>query len=568
MVAILLIWVYAFYLSVVFGFSIIRFFSFLIKDQPSQSSPLSILLLAGLALLTGLVMILSFGMKIGWLANLLLVGLSLILVLSQRRIFFSYLGDKFHSFFHFSPLTFILFLAFFGVVLIKSSQVPQNYDTGLYHAQAIHWIENYPVIPGLGNLHDRLAFDSSWLLISALFSFSFLGLQSFHVLNAFLVVVTTGYFLGKFDRLIHGEINLSNSISILMVFLIRRIFPLEFSSPGTDMPAALLVWVIFLLSMEKVENGKSRKLDPSSLLIIFFSCYVLTIKLSTFPILLLPLFFWILTKKPFQPSRIIHQVILAAFLFLPWMARNVILSGYLVYPVTELDFFTPDWKIPLDQAKSAETSIRTWARNSTNDPSILEAPLTNWLPVWYSQQDPADRQLLLGLAAGLLFFISTVAYSLCRYRYALFKTIRYLIFFVLVLFGSGYWFIEAPAMRFGYGFIGIAFTLLYAPLIYILLRHSQRIRKVLIPVLVVGLILYQAVGIMNSVRNGTLFSNLILPQDYPTAETIENRIDFEVVYTTTHGNQCWYSPFPCVPNLKEQLVLRGSSIENGFKIQP
>lgn len=41
----------------------------------------------------------------------------------------------------------------FVLTLIWTTREPGQYDTGLYHAQAIRWIEDYGVVPGLGNLH-------------------------------------------------------------------------------------------------------------------------------------------------------------------------------------------------------------------------------------------------------------------------------------------------------------------------------------------------------------------------------------------------------------------------------
>ena len=40
-----------------------------------------------------------------------------------------------------------------------------HFDSGLYHAQAIRWIEEYGVVPGLANLHCRLAYNSSAFIL-------------------------------------------------------------------------------------------------------------------------------------------------------------------------------------------------------------------------------------------------------------------------------------------------------------------------------------------------------------------------------------------------------------------
>ena len=45
-----------------------------------------------------------------------------------------------------------------------------HYDTGLYHAQAIRWIEEYGVVPGLANLHSRFGYNSASFALSAFFS--------------------------------------------------------------------------------------------------------------------------------------------------------------------------------------------------------------------------------------------------------------------------------------------------------------------------------------------------------------------------------------------------------------
>ncbi len=49
-------------------------------------------------------------------------------------------------------------------VLILAGQPASHYDTDLYHAQSIRWIEEYGIAPGLGNLHHRLAYNSAFFL--------------------------------------------------------------------------------------------------------------------------------------------------------------------------------------------------------------------------------------------------------------------------------------------------------------------------------------------------------------------------------------------------------------------
>jgi hypothetical protein len=43
-----------------------------------------------------------------------------------------------------------------------------DFDTGFYHLSAIRWLNEFPLVPGLANLHYRLGFNQSSFLLSAL----------------------------------------------------------------------------------------------------------------------------------------------------------------------------------------------------------------------------------------------------------------------------------------------------------------------------------------------------------------------------------------------------------------
>lgn len=77
------------------------------------------------------------------------------------------------------------------------------YDSNLYHAQSIRWIEEYGVVEGLGNLHNRLAYNSASFALTALYSMKFLFGQSLHTvagLMAWFVFADGLRFLRAFAR--------------------------------------------------------------------------------------------------------------------------------------------------------------------------------------------------------------------------------------------------------------------------------------------------------------------------------------------------------------------------------
>ncbi|MCW8140390.1 MAG: hypothetical protein KIT58_15940, partial [Planctomycetota bacterium] len=61
-------------------------------------------------------------------------------------------------------LSFLLAL----VLALRALSVAAIYDTGLYHLSSVRWLMEAPIVPGLGNLHGRLAFNNSSFLWNAL----------------------------------------------------------------------------------------------------------------------------------------------------------------------------------------------------------------------------------------------------------------------------------------------------------------------------------------------------------------------------------------------------------------
>lgn len=84
----------------------------------------------------------------------------------------------------------------FGFILVtcwiasRAMIPPTNYDSGLYHLSAIRWINEYPIVPGLGNLHGRLAFNSSFFTyVAALNLYPYFG-NGRSIANSFLMLLT------------------------------------------------------------------------------------------------------------------------------------------------------------------------------------------------------------------------------------------------------------------------------------------------------------------------------------------------------------------------------------------
>lgn len=62
-------------------------------------------------------------------------------------------------------------------------------DTGMYHLPMARWLVEYPIVPGLANLHGRFGFNNASLLHAALFECGPFEGRSHHFVNGPLVLL-------------------------------------------------------------------------------------------------------------------------------------------------------------------------------------------------------------------------------------------------------------------------------------------------------------------------------------------------------------------------------------------
>ena len=423
---------------------------------------LTLTFLAGILLVTTIACLLSFVTSLSALAvGLVLAGAILILILELRRTNLAQISAWLKAQ-RPSRIWLLLVLLILGLVIDLSTRRPANPDTGIYHAQAIQWMETYPVVPGLGNLHSRFAYNSSWLVVNALFSFAFLGIRSFHVLPGltFFLFCLSG--MAVLRKIGAGKARLSDWFLVILLPLSFFTIAPESSSPGTDLPAILLTWILLSEWMAQQEAPEEQPLRP--LVLSLAGVFALTIKLSTAPLLILPAIYFMQALRQ-KSGRTLALMGLGSLLIVaPWAGRNVVLSGYLVYPEPEINIFNVDWKIPPEQAAYERTVIQAWARIPREDAlTVMKMPFATWVNAWYQNLPLRQRAMLWGCllgpaSAGLAFLFLP---GLRRRVGRVFR--RLFLGWMLAWAGLIYWFFSAPDFRFGIGFVLAALVLGWLP---------------------------------------------------------------------------------------------------------
>ncbi|MCU0443754.1 MAG: hypothetical protein MUE85_02475 [Microscillaceae bacterium] len=340
MIFIIVIWAYITFIGLGLGFGLQKMLGNTIKPPTSLVS-LPILILLGLAILAGICTIFSFWVRIGEWVHIFIFVLVLGIYFFNYQAIFDYSKNYFSKISYYS--WFILGISFVFAVL---QSVPTSYglDEGFYYITTIKWMSEYPAILGLGNLSTALAYNSNWHILTAFFSFSFLGWQNFNDLNGYLYVLLILYAIEGIEGLLQQKqiiLNFTKAIFIAFSYFFFRPF---IALTSADFAAGMLTWIVMLELLNQFYDNSENNLKIYVL--IGLSCFAFTIKISAIWILIVPVIYIFKTAYELQKSRLFKLIALAFLIVMPYLTRNVITSGYVLYPINIIDIFDFDWKVP------------------------------------------------------------------------------------------------------------------------------------------------------------------------------------------------------------------------------
>jgi hypothetical protein len=568
MISTLLVWIYIFLLTTLIGHFVFRVLERLQHKEISAKPSASELSMTGLTFLGIFLSFLSLFLKIGLTANLIIISLCLVYFLAVRKSIIIDCKILITGFKQFPSIFKVLILIYFILVLIAAQSVPSISDTGLYHIQSIKWISNYKVVPGLGNLHGRFAFNNHSFLAEAFFSFSFLKADFLHLLNSYLFLILS------VTLIVLTYKNLSRSIWRVFLYsgllILLQIFYLKAaSSPTPDIFSLAGIWFIFIIYLERITIGSGGKLYWIPVLVMAF--FMVTVKLSAFPVAFVSILF--LAENNFRLWKKLFMIFASATLvFVPYFLRNYFLSGYLIYPYPSIDLFNPDWKIPVQYVSEMKTVISTFARSK----DWQQRGFSEWFPVWYSHLSPVFKIMSCYILISPVLMAALVLLSNdIRKRFQSSIKIIAICFPAIV-----FWFFSAPNFRFIYAFL--FFYMLINCVIITCFVMSKFFSLELI-----GKFRRQAINILPNATPlllGLFFLWFVLKLDYkgldkcmifPSGfkEVHYNRIELNnfSVNIPEDGTYCWNIPLPGSVISRNIGVtnteMRGQDYKDGFRVK-
>ncbi len=442
--------------------------------------------------------------------------------------------------------------------LVAATRAPTNYDSGLYHLQAIWYAADFRTIPGLANLYPSYGFSNSLMPLTAITTNGPMGLDAYRVINGFFFVLL---FVETILRL---KSNRRNSVGTkilvigLGVFVAPMIWMSDYwvTSPTFDTPVAILTFVSVAALADVLTSDRMRGADVVSALIPMAIAASMRqhywFLFAFFALILL----WIVLRRRTVGVKTVFWLSTTAstVLFFVMLVRDFILSGWVLYPY-KIFSFNVDWVAP-DPVTLIEAA-KLWSRSPT--PAYQQmGDGWAWVRPWLGAN--LVSWVFLAILGCLILVLATffVTRKVWRPR-ALFVIVAPLILFLLIWF-----FLGAPHVRYSWAPLLLIGAI---PLAWawqsIEVNQGQALHLMNVAQVVIGIELIMVVVVSSTVALPRLAT--VMPVIAVEKVPLSKTVDLIVPQGT---DQCW-SNFPvCSGFPAAGLTLRGDTIVEGFKRLP
>jgi hypothetical protein len=517
-------------------------------------STLSQNLIIGLCATSFFIELVNLFFKIDWVVSslLVLIGLAGNLKDSHLKKFFK-LKVNLHSSIVTSIAASILLLW-----SLKAADPINSFDAGLYYLQSIRWLNEYPIIPGLGNLHDRLAFNqSSFGLVAALNFFPFWG-KGYALINLILLAVALATLADANLKKIYG----GWWIQVFVFYGLAYSALTQLSNPSPDIAVAVLEIIIFIkifkLFLEHSDYKESiDNIDIYFLLILLFSVKLSSIAFIAFSTLLL-------TKsivEIFRNNKIIFNKIIIVCIFAAstHLLRGYILSGAPLFPSKIGYISSLDWAMSDGEITNTAKWIYSWARVPGENPSQVLGNW-DWFSIWYDRFK-GSWSYKLTVCAGMLTFISLIILALpknTRAKFAMYYLYAPMGFTII------FWFFTAPDIR----FLGPNLILIIALSGWLIIYPTRKLNWLLASSK--ANIASRSFSAIACLSIAIIHPLPITLSGLSTNHTLVNAVTVKVtasgfkVITPNTDARCYDAALPCTPYFSPTLKLRNEDQSSEF----
>lgn len=446
-----------------------------------------------------------------------------------------------------------------GLVCLRAMGEPNNFDSGLYHFQTIRWLNEYPLTPGLGNLHWRLGLNQSYFEYLALLNFSPYYNYGYATGGLFLLLLT----LGTVFEFARQQSLLVRWVLAPLVLLALAYYAATISSPVPDTAVAFIEVAIFLMLIKFVDAWRPTTTSAAPLCdgygsVILLLCVAASmIKLSSVvfaacsSLIVLSMYVRHYRRAMYSYKRVL--LLLGILIFL-YITTGYVLTGYPLMPASLGGLPELFWAMPAKLLDYETKLIYSWARvPGVTDPTVV---LGNWQ--WFS---PWLSALPIGVWLPILFGTALGLFNTLRFKRVPLEDQRLFLLYIPIIGSLVFWFLTAPDPR----FIGVV-PILYLSLsclisIRLSLMHKTGLQEKLLPrpfvriilVTVLSLLCLKQLGLRSVSWNGWVAIPTPVLQQQLTKQN-------DKVFSAVNNAQCWNAPLPCAAAVDGDLRIEWYSV--------
>ena len=568
MVVVLLSYVYIFLMCLVAGVAIRKALSRFIPIPSEERIGITGIVTTGLVTLTVYAECFSIFYKVGAVCHALMLIILTIGAYKYRKevsVLLTGVRKRFRSKEGVVCLIIVLISAFYA------SRGNFHRDTGIYHAQAIRIIEEYGIIKGLGNFQLHFAYNSSYLALCALFTLSFVLPFALHTMTGFIMALFTCY---AACGLMKWTSRASHTADMArLAIIIYGITVLEYlQSPATDYGAMYMVLYIMCAWITQAVEKKDDSEDiPVYGYLAVLSIFTVSMKLSAAALVVLAVLPFILLVKKKMAKETVSFILIGFLSFLPYLVRNVMISGWILYPAEAIDLFNVVWKVPAEYMKFDADQIKVWGRELQDTMSVEEGitvGISEWLPIWWEKKRFYEKLLLAFQVAGAGAVLLNLIIRKVR------KKIRadVAMFYIAVFINIAMWFFTAPFIRYGLAFLMLLPICAAMDLAENIFKGKTFLRFVMVAIAVVCFgnwtARYLKVDKERFVEHAK-DGYYLTPIPFPDSETDEVNMNGVIVYNTVHEDEEINSYYNCPSSCYSDMINRsepiGTTLKEGFK---
>lgn len=540
----------------------VLFYTIISNREERDHRPVVFYLISGLILLTmGAQLWVLFAPLSGINALILMSIVLLLWALTDRRK--SQTLNRFHH--CIKALSIAQWVCIGGawlMILLFNAGPTRMDDTDSYHIQMIKWIQEYGTVPGIANLHERFGFNSSWFSSSALFLFAGKNTLSFTALNGVVSLWLCIYIISRIGT--HRQTSLKGLLPWSIIFVLTlACWPMIRGNPATTNYDFITTLVILVLFVQQFQASPHTRFHAEMLI---WPIYLCTVRVINYPLLLLTIYSLIQLLTHKEGKKLLVFSFLSLALVIPFISRNIIVSGYPFFPAPYFDFLTVDWKADKQMMVRLNEFIKYFNRVNVHYLPIETTRSLNfpdWTLSWYKYLFTYDKPILISGVSGIIL---TGVFHRRMLKPA--GTIGYLFFFTFILQLLS-WFFIAPDPRFVYGILlcGLFLLLLLMIKVIPVIVPTAFSPKYILWFFSLFLLSYTGIKMLRSSELRNPIKPIALPIP-PVKVYKTNGIDLNIPEKLPFNwnPRCYGTDLPCLYEIDPKLEARGNSISDGFRL--